>query len=183
MAFSSIIGFKNQVRGIQRASLFDVRVTFSTFNETVFRFTCKSASIPSSTFGMIEVPFMGRKIKFIGDRNYQDWSTTVIVDTDWTSWRNIYNWHKRMNDPQENKADSRFMNDYKGTAVVTAYAQDGVEAFQTTLIGFFPYDLQQLDMAWDTTDSTLDLNVTWAYDYAVMGSHPNAGNSAVNDNA
>lgn len=177
MAFASIIGFKNKVTGIQRASHFDVRVFFNkqnvNFNVDTFRFTCKSASIPSSTFGMIEVPFMGRKIKFAGDRNYQDWNTTVIVDTDWTSYKNIYEWHTRMNGPQTNTASSKYMNDFKGSALVTAYAQDGTEAFNMTLLGFFPYDLQQLDMAWDSTDQTLDLNVTWAYDYALMGDHHN----------
>ena len=176
MAFASILGFKNQVKGIQRASLFDVRVTFNSqgvnFNTETFRFTCKSASIPSSTFGMIEVPFMGRKVKFAGDRNYQDWNTTVIVDTDWTSYKNIYNWHSAMNGPESNTATSKYMNDFKGTALITAYGQDGVtEAFKMTLYGFFPYDLQQLDMAWDSTDQTLDLNVTWAYDYAIMDGH------------
>ena len=169
MSFATIDEFRSTVRGIQRATLFDVQVTFKGgFDTANFKFTCKSASIPSSTFGLIEVPFMGRKIKFNGDRNYQDWSTTVIVDNDWKSYKNIYNWHQSMNDPQRNIATSKYMPDFKGTALVTAYAQDGTSNFRIQLDGFFPYDLQQLDMAWDNTDQTTDLNVTWAYDYAIL---------------
>ena len=67
MSFATIDEFRSTVRGIQRATLFDVQVTFSGFDTANFKFTCKSASIPSSTFGLIEVPFMGRKVKFNGD--------------------------------------------------------------------------------------------------------------------
>lgn len=170
--FDTIDGFRNTVRGIQRATLFDVQVTVPngniSFNTSNFMFTCKSASIPSSTFGLIEVPFMGRKVKFNGDRNYQDWNTTVIIDNNWESYKNIYNWHAAMNDPKTNRAISNSMPDFKGTAIVTAYAQNGETNFKIELNGFFPYDLQQIDMGWDSTDQTTDLNVTWAYDYAIM---------------
>lgn len=171
MAFSSIDGFRNTVRGIQRASLFNVEVVFtnaSGFNTSNFQFTCKSASIPSSTFGLIEVPFMGRKVKFNGDRQYQDWTTTVIIDNDWKSYKNIYNWHAAMNDPQSNIAVSKEMPYFKGQAVVTAFAQDGTTNFKMKLDGFFPYDLQQIDMGWENTDQTTDLTVVWAYDYSLM---------------
>lgn len=185
MAFN-IDTFRNQVKGIQRATLFEVMVVFDGFSTNNFMFTCKSASIPSSTFGLIEVPYMGRKIKFNGDRNYQDWNTTVIVDNQWQTYKNIYNWHVRMNDPRNNIADSPNMhrasngniNGHKGTAVIRTYAQDGSVNFAMKLDGFFPYDLQQLDMSWDSTDQTTDLNVTWAYDFAeVVTDEFTAGNS------
>ena len=145
-----------------------MKVTFGNFDTWNFEFTCKSASIPSSTFGLIEVPFMGRKIKFNGDRNYQDWSTTVIVDNEWKSYKNIYRWHESMNGPVSNRASSKDMPNFKGTALVTAYDQTGNPNMIIRLDGFFPYDLQQLEMGWDQVDATTDLSVTWAYDYAEM---------------
>ena len=167
MAFN-IDTFRNKVQGIQRATLFEVMVSFDDFETENFMFTCKAASIPSSTFGLIEVPYMGRKIKFNGDRNYQDWNTTVIVDNGWESYKNIYNWHKKMNDPRDNLANNNSIMAHKGTAIIRTYAQNGEVNFGMKLDGFFPYDLQQLDMGWDSTDQTTDLNVTWAYDFAEM---------------
>lgn len=167
MAFASIDNFRNTVRGIQRATLFDVDVVFGGgFDTANFKFTCKTASIPASTFGKIEVPFMGRKVYFNGDRQYMEWNTTVIVDNDWKSYTNIYNWHQAMNGARNNKATSKYMPDFKGTAVITAYAQDGTPNFAMRLDGFFPVDMQELQMSWDQTDSTADLTVVWSYDFS-----------------
>jgi hypothetical protein len=169
MAFLSIDNFRSSVKGFARATLFDVQVYFDNFDTYNFSFTCKSASIPSSTFGKIEVPYMGRKIQYIGDRNYTDWNTTIIVDNDWTSYRNIYDWHKRMNDARSNKAQisgSYDMRSFKGTGIITAYDQAGNQKLRVKLDGFFPYDMQELKMGWDQNDATADLQVVWAYDFS-----------------
>lgn len=164
--------FKSHVTGIQRATLFEVIVTAPTilgsFSQEEFRFTCKSASVPSSTLGVIEVPYMGRKVKFNGDRSYAEWNTTVIVNNEWSTYKNIYNWHTKMNGPQSNVAATGNMNNLKGTAIIRMYSVTGVSNFSMTLNGFWPMDMQQIDVAWDQNDSTTDLNVTWQYDYAIM---------------
>lgn len=171
MAFANIDNFRNAVKGIQRATLFDVDVTWggaSGFDTANFKFTCKSASIPASTFGKIEIPFMGRKIQFNGDRQYTDWNTTVIVDHEWKSYKNIYRWHQAMNHARENVATSKNMPDFKGTAIITAYDQTGHPSLKIKLDGFFPYDMQELQMGWDQNDATADLTVVWAYDFSEM---------------
>lgn len=175
MAFMSIDSFRNQVTGIARSTLFQVDVVMNKgaigFNTYNFTFTCKAAEIPSSTFGKIEVPFMGRKVFFIGDRMYNDWNTTVIVDNDWTSYKNIYDWHQKMNDPRKNVAtmgNAYDMNAFKGEATITAFDQAGNPKLRVRLDGFFPYDMQALQMDWSNTDTTADLTVVWAYDFAEM---------------
>lgn len=170
MAFAHIDNFRSTVRGIQRATLFDVDVVWpdGTFDIANFKFTCKSASIPASTFGKIEVPFMGRKIQFNGDRTYTDWNTTVIVDNEWKSYKNIYHWHQAMNGAKTNVASSNDMNRFKGTAIITAYNQAGTPNLRIKLDGFFPYDMQELQMGWDQNDATADLTVVWAYDFSEL---------------
>ena len=173
MAFTSIDNFRSEVKGIARSTLFQVDVVFpyGVFDTNNFRFTCKAAEIPSSTFGKIEVPFMGRKVFFVGDRMYNDWTTTVIVDNDWKSYKNIYDWHQRMNDPRKNTAtmgNSYDMNAFKGEATITAFDQAGNPKLKVRLDGFFPYDMQGLQMDWSNTDTTADLTVVWAYDFAEL---------------
>lgn len=185
MAFTSIDNFRKAVPGIARSTLFEVVVSWPSGSNALgapaagldftntFKFTCKSASIPASTFGKIEVPYMGRKIQFIGDRTYTDWNTTVIVDNDWSVYRDIYRWHQLMNDPRENVARGSSnnvynMNAYKAQAEITAFDQNGNQKMRMRLDGFFPYDMQELQMAWDQTDSTADLTVVWTYDFAEM---------------
>ena len=171
MAFTSIDNFRSEVKGIARSTLFSVSVIFPNFDTNNFSFTCKAASIPASTFGKIEVPYMGRKVQFVGDRTYQDWNTTVIVDNEWKSYKNIYDWHQKMNDPRLNIAEfgnSYNMNEYKGIAIITAYDQAGHPKLKVKLDGFFPYDMQEVQMDWSNTDTTADLTVVWAYDFAEL---------------
>lgn len=171
MAFN-IDNFKSVVTGIQRPSLFEVVVTgapiVGTFSTENLMFTCKSAQVPSSTIGIIPVPYMSRKIKFNGDRDYEDWSTTLFVDNDWRVYKDIYNWHVAMNHPQANLATTGNMNNLKGTAIVKMYSQEGRVNLQMKLVGFWPSSAQAVDIAWDNNDSTTDMSVTWQYDYALL---------------
>lgn len=167
----NIDNFKAVVTGIQRATLYEVIVTgapvIGAFATENFRFTCKAASLPSSTFGVIEVPYMGRKIKFNGDRTYSEWQTTVIVDNEWEIYKSIWTWHQAMNDAQANVAITENMNNNKGTAIIRMLSNTGASNFAIKLVGFFPHDLQQMDVAWDSNDTTADLNVSWSFDYAL----------------
>lgn len=163
--------FKAHVSGIQRATLFEVIVTGPTiigaFATQNFRFTCKAASVPSSVLGVIEVPYMGRKVKVPGDRTYDEWQTTVIVDNEWKIANTIYDWHAKINEPQDNVAVSENMNMYKGTAIIRMLSNTGKVNFAMELRGFWPHNLNQIDVAWDQNDSTTDLPVSWSYDYAI----------------
>ena len=43
---------------------------------------CKSAALPGSNLGVIEVPFRGRTVKIAGDRTFDTWSATFFNDKD-----------------------------------------------------------------------------------------------------
>jgi len=43
---------------------------------------CKSAALPGSNLGVIEVPFRGRTVKIAGDRTFDTWTTTFFNDKD-----------------------------------------------------------------------------------------------------
>ena len=45
---------------------------------------CKSAALPGSNLGVIEVPFRGRTVKIAGDRTFDTWSATFFNDKDIT---------------------------------------------------------------------------------------------------
>ena len=42
---------------------------------------CKSAALPGSNLGVIEVPFRGRVLKIAGDRTFEPWTITVMNDS------------------------------------------------------------------------------------------------------
>lgn len=204
MSINAINAFKSYVTGVQRPTMFDVVLAFSSTNilgniltkqgnqslygsedndkmininsttdySMSFAFTCKSADFPEDTIGTIEVPYMGRKVKFFGDRQYSDWNTTLIVDNEWSVYHALYDWHVSMNGPRNIIGASRNMNDYKANAYVTCYGNDGQSNITAYLVGLWPSSIQTINLDWDTTDTAMEVQVTWAYDYSILGKEP-----------
>ena len=80
--------------GAARANLFEVSIpTFPSAiqgawgpgddaENGIFKFLCKSANLPASNVGSIDIPFRGRILKVAGDRTFDDWTVSVINDED-----------------------------------------------------------------------------------------------------
>ena len=87
---ANLTSFKGKIGYGIRPNLFMVQVTNleSNLNESDkvsgsdadFTFLCRSAGIPASTIGTVEVPFRGRVIKLPGDRTFESWTITVMAD-------------------------------------------------------------------------------------------------------
>ena len=95
MATRNINDFKNSLRGGVRPNLFNVQINFpniignaeglgsgSTSLEGLSSFLCRSAALPASTQGLIEVPFRGRFLKIPGDRTFEAWTATFYNTED-----------------------------------------------------------------------------------------------------
>ena len=112
-AKASIDDFKGALQnGGVRPTMYEVQITFpriirqmDAFNggqlTEKFAFLCKASTMPGSQIGQIDVPFRGRKMKVAGDRNFKNWSVTVINDNDfyvrgamekWTQMIQNYNY-------------------------------------------------------------------------------------------
>lgn len=128
-------------------------------------FMVKAASMPAFNIGRIEVPYFGRKINVPGDRTWDDWSTTVINDEDHIVKNSLEVWHNQMNAFERNIAQAGSNpNLYKSTATVTSYGKDGTELRVYQLNGIFPVRVEQIDLAWETTDQIQEFQVQWAFD-------------------
>ena len=46
------------------------------------KFQVRAAQLPSTTIGVVEVPFRGRMLKIAGDRTFEPWTITVMNDED-----------------------------------------------------------------------------------------------------
>lgn len=151
--------------GGARQALFQVHITNPIFPAADFKapFMVKAASMPSSQTGKIEVPWMGRKINYYGDRIFEDWTVTVINDEDFAvrnameAWSNAGNSHI---------GNTRAMpNQYKSQAQVWQYSKTGVVIREVTLSGIFPINISAMDTDWNATDTIQEFQVTFAVDY------------------
>ena len=88
-----------------RPNLFEATITKAPVNgltDAEFRLLCKIASIPTSTIGVIEVPYFGRNVKIPGNRTFDNLSVTVINDEDFKIRNAIEQWMNNLNSHQSN---------------------------------------------------------------------------------
>jgi hypothetical protein len=58
---------------------------------------CKTAQLPGATLGVVPVQYFGRELKFIGNRQFADWTITVINDEDFIVRNAFERWMNGIN--------------------------------------------------------------------------------------
>lgn len=146
--------------GGSRSNLFKVNMVYPTGitggNEDVL---VKSAGLPSSNLGIIEVPVRGLILKVAGDRTFDTWTITVLNDIDFKVRTAFEKW----------MASIRKLTDNSGNASPTNYVVDGIEVEQLardeTILrkyifeGVFPTNISQIDVSSDSTDTIEEFTV------------------------
>lgn len=208
MAFSNTPSFSSRtledfkarlIGGAARPNLFEVELTFPPFatesNATgdvdqtrsvseLSRFMIKTANLPASNVGVIEVPFRGRTLKIAGDRTFDVWTVTVINDVDFSIRTAFEKWMNAINKHDDN---SGLINpaQYQRDAIVKQYGRSSLASAQSNVAtpsitgpgesipvlkaykfyGIFPTAVSAIDLSYDSTDTieefTVDLQVQW----------------------
>jgi hypothetical protein len=161
-----------------KPNMFVVDINFpSDLNENddkdLFQLMCKSAALPGSNLGVIEVPFRGRTVKIAGDRTFDTWSATFFNDKDMQLRSFFEDWANQLNTHEANTAP-RFLPDsntsgYMADLFVTQLEKDDKEsgsAIRTyQLHHCFPTNVSQIDLAYDSNDQIEEFTVEWQYSY------------------
>jgi len=79
---NAISSFISGFRGGTRKNRFKVSGTFpsATSADTKLNFHVLSASLPNSTLGIVNFPYRGRLIPYVGDRSYEPWDILILDD-------------------------------------------------------------------------------------------------------
>ena len=171
-----VLQFQQKIRGAVRPNLFQVTHKFpssvddSTENADKAMFLCKSAALPASTVGTVELPFRGRVIKVPGDRTFESWTATFYMD-DAFELRGAYEkWVELTNSVDANTA-SASMADVLQDITVTQMdkfngsASQFKDIRQYKLVKGFPVSVSQVSLAYDNNDSFEEFDVEFAYQY------------------
>lgn len=169
--------------GGARPSLFQVIIS-NPVNPTAdlkTPFLCKTAQLPSSELGLIEVPYFGRKLKMAGDRVFAPWTVTIINDEDFAVRNAMENWNNYINLYQTNRTalGSGAPGLYKSQATVTQFGKAGEILRTYQFNGIFPQVVSAIDLAWADTDVIEEFQVQFQYDtfQVLNGTTGNAGGS------
>lgn len=179
MAFS-IEGFKGDglMQGGARPSLFRVIVTFpQTVAAPIVRHSLlvNAAQLPMSSVREVSIPYFGRIVKYKGDREFQDWTITVLNDEDFKMRDAFESWQNQMNYLESNIMAEQFVDQgYKQTCIVEQFAKDGVpgvaggdgrviRAYE--MIGAWPTAVNAINLSWGAQNEIETFDVTFAFDW------------------
>lgn len=175
MAFN-INTFKTKVTSGVRPNLFRVKFNFPSgvgnSADEDFTFLCKSAALPSSTMGTIEVPFRGRNLKIPGDRTFDSWTVTFINDPNFKLRSTFENWINLVNKLDANVGNLNPEQIFQDLTVTqlsktgTVTGDDNLSVIRNyTLFGAWPSSVSQITLGYDQNDQIEEFDVEFQYQY------------------
>jgi hypothetical protein len=133
---------------------------------------CKSAALPASNLGVIEVPFRGRTVKIAGDRTFDTWTATFINDRNFKIRSFMESWMAAINKHEANTAEfivpnnsAGYIADIKIDQLESDASEGGGILRSYNLIGCFPTNVSQIDLAYDSNDQIEDFTVEFQLQY------------------
>ena len=147
----------------------------------IFKFLCKSATLPASNVGSIDIPFRGRILKVAGDRTFDDWTVSVINDEDFkirTAFEQWANVMSKLDDATGVSNPSSYMTDAyvqqlgRGVSPASASAGDGGESAVLRTYKFydiFPTTIGEIAVSYDDSDAIETFDITFKVQYFTIG--------------
>lgn len=168
MAILGVDDFKAKlVGGGARPNLFKATIQFPAYaggDVELTSFLCKGAQLPASQVNPVVVPFRGRQLKVAGDRTFEDWTVTIINDTDMSVRNAMERW---MNGINSHQANTGLVNpaDYQADLTVEQLDKDGTVLKAYQFRGCFPSNISAIDLNYETVDAIEEFTVTFNVQY------------------
>ena len=172
---SNVEGFLQKVQHGVRPNMFEVGITFPTGitpEGGLVNMLCKSAALPASSVGTIEVPFRGRTVKIAGDRTFDNWTATFIVDEGMKIRAYFEKWLDLINSHEDNtgtlfrpSGTDAFAKDVYVTQKRKDDTPNGADLRKYHLWYAFPTSVSQIDLAYDSNDQIEEFSVEFQYSY------------------
>ena len=189
------------INGGARPNLFLVRLNFPTTLSEIAdigqveasnilteraEFLVKTAQLPASTIGTIDVPFRGRMLKVAGDRTFEPWSVTVVNDGEFGIRKAFETWSRGINALTENVSQLGYGDDNPGYCVdlevfqlsrdgktpnktpqaITAGGVDGMDVVRSyKFYDAWPSSLSAIDLSYESNDQIEEFTVEFQYNY------------------
>ena len=185
---SNVSSFLQVVKQGVRPNMFQVDISFPgsvEADQTLVSYMCKSAVLPASNIGVIEVPFRGRTVKIAGDRTFDNWSATFINDKEMKSRSYFEQWLNQINTHKANTGAIQDPTAYGRSVVIRQLEKDnspaGSELRSYKLWYAFPISTSAIDLAYDSNDQIEEFSVEFQYSYWTVGddSDTTAGDSGI----
>ena len=180
-----ILEFQKAIRGGVRPNLFSVSHAWpqgTSLSEPVIdgvaaskgsavTYMCKSAALPATSVGTVELPFRGRVIKVPGDRSYETWTGTFYMDDAFGLRSEYEKWIELTNGVDKNTASADIVDTWVDIKVtqLDKFGGDTSDKLNELrvyrLVQAWPVSVSQISLAYDNNDSYEEFDVEFAYQY------------------
>ena len=171
---ADILQFRNNFRGT-RNNRFKIILSLPGGNSLAdLDLYGKATALPTASIGMIPVPWMGRVIKFSGERTFADW-TVQLYDSSQAEGdvrSQMMQWLEQMDSARIHDISYNFTasaeihwDDLGGGQKSNHNNQSGFQK-KVKLFGVFPIDVGELQLSYDNVDQFSEFPVTFAYDFS-----------------
>lgn len=155
--------------GGARPNLFKVDLTLpdSVEAERSFSFMCEAASEPAYTVGFADTYYFGRRISTFGDREFSDFSCTLINDEDYAIRNALKAWQDRGARGDWGTSHIEQANGLQlyTDITVTAFGKEGEPINAVKLINAFPIMVGPLEFSWSANNTIQRYSVDFRFDY------------------
>lgn len=168
--------------GGARPNLFRVRLTLPSGvggDVSDAEFLIQASALPASTISAIEIPYFGRRVKIAGDREFENWSISVMNDENFKIRHAMEQWHNRINslsgnvntigaNPSAYKSDIMYVDQYSkaggnpGGNIIRSYQ----------FFGVFPLSIGEIELNWEPSATIETFPVTFSYDWYQISGGP-----------
>ena len=124
-----------------------------------FHFLLKPHHFLCQTLGVIEVDFRGRKLKIGGDRTFDDWEITVLVDGEFNTRDAFEAWSNSINNHVSNIGEPN-ADAYMAQWEVSQLDRAGEIIKTYKLFGLWPVSIGSIELSSDAADSLEEFPVT-----------------------
>jgi len=186
MAFNINNFITNMKKDGFRPNLFEILITLpgnlnigtptqtagSTTSQCTFK--AKATAIPGSTLGVAPLSYFGRTAKFAGNRTFDNWTVSVIMDEtdfDRIGTRGMFeNWSSLINKHVQNTRAVDLVEPsqtgYFGRGEIIPYGKSGNDlSARYYMEGCFPIDVGPMPLDWGQNDTIAEFSVTFAYQW------------------
>ena len=140
------------------------KITIPQLGSTL-EFFAKASSLPGSTLGKCEVPYMGRIVNVSGDRTFDDWTITVINDISFDVRTQALTWMANLQNQRIANSGPDAPSAYYRTAIVEQLSRSNTPIATITIYDMFPISVGEITLGYDQNDQVEEYDITFAYNY------------------
>lgn len=122
----------------------------------------RTANVPSSTLGVMELPWGGRVLPLPGDRQYEEFTTNFIAVNDHKVRDALERWSEGINGSESNLGLSNLADYMRDIVLEMLDSQDNVTKVYV-LKDAWPVIVGASDLDQGSQDSFVEFPVTWRY--------------------